>query len=147
MSRRTGPAGADGSDGAWWVANVCYTGGDAKDCKPNWGGGGWAQANAKTSFFQVAPYSGNWLSVKLRVGSTSGPTDYLFPGEWGSYWAHSSSFADCWCSPICACGYFDYNIATHRWDIDDASGDAFHWTYSFRWSCEGVLNCNVEPAQ
>jgi hypothetical protein len=132
-------------DGPWWSANVCFKGGDFRGCFPNWGGGGFAQASTKTSFFQVAPFSGNNLSVRFQYEGSTRFTDAVFPGQWGSWWWHSDSFASCWCSPICACGMFDYNTRLHRWDILNASGDGFHWTHAFKWSCGSTLSCDQSP--
>ncbi|HEY4188069.1 MAG TPA: hypothetical protein VGP07_23540 [Polyangia bacterium] len=134
-----------GADGPWWSANVCFKSGDFRGCFPNWSGGGFAQASAKTSFFQVAPFSGNNLSVRFQYDGSTRFTDALFPGQWGSWWWHSDSFASCWCSPICACGMFDYNRRVHRWDILNASGDGFHWTHAFKWSCGDTLSCDQSP--
>jgi hypothetical protein len=134
------------ADGAWWAANACFKSGDFRGCFPNWGGGGFASASAKTSFFQVAPFSGNAVSVRFQYEGSTSFTDPAFPGQWLGWWWHSDSFADCWCSPICACGSFDYNRRSHRWDIINASGDGFHWTHAFKWTCDGVLSCNNSPS-
>ena len=53
------------ADGQWWRDNVCYNAGDSRGCLPNWGNGGYATASTKTSFFQVAPFSGNAISVRI----------------------------------------------------------------------------------
>jgi hypothetical protein len=132
-----------GADGPWWAANVCYDTGDFRGCYPNWANGGYAYASAKTSFFQVAPYSGDLVSVRFQYEGSTRFTDPVFNGGWGSWWWHSDSFWDC-CG-ICACGTRDYNRRSHRWDILNASGDAFHWTFSFKWSCGNTLSCDQSP--
>jgi hypothetical protein len=131
------------ADGPWWASNVCYKTGDARGCMPNWANGGWAQASAKTSFFQVAGFSGSVLSVRFQYEGTTKFTDPVFPGDWKSWWWHSDSFWNC-CF-ICACGTQDYNRRLHRWDILNASGDGFHWTYSFKWSCGDTISCDATP--
>jgi len=132
-----------GSDGPWWAANACYKSGDFRGCYPNWGGGGYAYASAKTSFFQIAPYSGDTVYVRFQYEGSTRFTDPVFPGQWGGWWWHSDSFWDC-CF-ICACGVRDYNRRQHRWDILNASGDAFHWTFAFKWSCGSTGSCDQSP--
>lgn len=132
------------ADGPWWAANVCFKKGDFRGCNPNWGGGGYATANTKTSFFQVAPFSGDFLQVRFRYESSTKFTDAVFPGQWLSWWWHSS--LESWpCGFLIACGYQDYNIKNHRWDILQASNDGFHWTYSFKWSCGSTTSCDSWP--
>ena len=133
------------SDGPWWAVNVCYGTGDFRGCFPNWGGGGFAQASAKTSFFQIAPFSGNSLSVRFQYEGVTKFTDAVFPGQWAGWWWHSDAFWDCWCSPICACGTQDYNLRLHRWDILNATGDGFHWTHAFKSTCGDTLSCDATP--
>jgi len=132
------------ADGPWWAANACFTQGNLRGCHPNWGGGGYAYANTKTSFFEVAPYSGDFLQVRFRYESSTKFTDAVFPGQWLGWWWHSS--LESWpCGFLVACGYQDYNIKHHRWDILQASNDGFHWTYSFKWSCGNTLSCDSWP--
>lgn len=131
------------ADGRWWRDNVCFKGGDFRGCFPNWGGHGYAKANAKTSFFQVAPYSGNFVTVQFMYEGSPKFADAIFPGEHGSWWWHSDSYSDC--CIICACGTYDYNRRAHRWDILNGQGDGYHWTHAFRWTCDGDFACARSP--
>ena len=136
--------GLTAADGPWWAANACFSQGNFRGCNPNWGGGGFAQANTTTSFFQVAPFSGDFLQVRFRYESDTRFTDAVFPGQWLGWWWHSS--LESWpCGFLIACGYQDYNIRHHRWDILQASGDGFHWTYSFKWTCGNTASCDSWP--
>lgn len=126
-----------GAHGSYFRDTYCFTGGEFRGCYPNWGGGGYAQASAKTSFFTVAPYSGN-VSVRFQYDGSTRFTDPVFQGEVRSWWWHSASYDPAWppFSPR------DYYRRTHRWDILHASGDAFHWTFTFRWDCS-YSACNT----
>lgn len=154
LDRAVPPAAAEGArsvqqrltaaDGPWWAANACFTQGNFRGCNPNWGGGGYATANTKTSFFEIAPYSGDFLQVRFRYESSTKFTDAVFPGQWLGWWWHSS--LESWpCGFLIACGYQDYNIKNHRWDILQASNDGFHWTYSFKWTCGNTVSCDAWP--
>jgi hypothetical protein len=132
-----------GADGPWWAANACYKSGDFRGCYPNWGNGGYAYASAKTSFFQIAPYAGDTVYVRFQYEGSTAFTDPIFPGQWGGWWWHSDSYWDC-CG-ICACGTRAYNRRQHRWDILYASGDSFHWTFAFKWSCGNTVSCDQSP--
>lgn len=132
------------ADGPWFVENACFTGGDFRGCHPSWSNGGYAQANTKTSFFEVAPFAGNFLQVRFQYEGSTKFTDAVYPGEWRGWWYHSSK--ESWpCGFLIACGYEDYNRRLHRWDILQATGDSFHWTYSFKWTCGSTLSCNTWP--
>ena len=130
------------ADGPWFRDNVCFKGGDSRGCLPNWGGGGWAQFETKTSFFVVAPYSGYSVSVRFRYEGTTKFIDPVYKGQMLSWWWHSSSYFTCgwpW-----ACGTKDYRIRTHRWDIQNASGDGFHWSFAAKWNCT-YWSCDTWP--
>jgi len=134
------------ADGPWFTANICYTSGDFRGCNPNWANGGYAQANTKTSFFTVAPFSGNFVQVRMQYEDSTKFTDVAYPGQLLNWWYHSDT-VDWPCGFLIACGHDEYNNRKHRWDIINASGDGFHWTYSFKWNCGTTLSCNAWPAQ
>jgi len=134
------------ADGPWFTANICYTSGDFRGCNPNWANGGFAQASTKTSFFTVAPFSGNFVQVRMQYEDSTKFTDVAYPGQLLNWWYHSDT-VDWPCGFLVACGHEEYNRRKHRWDIINASGDGFHWTYSFKWSCGTTLSCDSWPAQ
>jgi hypothetical protein len=121
------------ADGPWFAANGCFKTGDFRGCLPNWWNGGFAQANTKTSFFTVAPFSGNLVFVRVQYQGVTQFTDPVFPGQWLSWWYHSASQSG------------QYLIRLHRWDILEAAGDGFHWSYSFKWNCNSINSCNTWP--
>ncbi|QDE84904.1 MULTISPECIES: hypothetical protein [Myxococcus] len=129
------------ADGPFWRDSVCYKGGDFVDCWSNVTGNGWAAANAKTSFTQLAPYRGTvglWVSYESSVKAAWN----VAAGEWFSFHQYSGTY---WtCPPLVACGSTDYYIRNHRWDVTDAVGDGYHFTYAFRWNCSGGL-CTFSP--
>jgi hypothetical protein len=148
---RTGDVGTaaqalTGADGPWFTANICYKSGDFRGCNPNWANGGYAYANTKTSFFTVAPYAGNYVQVRMQYEDSTKFTDVAYPGQLLNWWYHSDT-VDWPCGFLIACGHDEYNNRKHRWDIINASGDSFHWTYSFKWSCGTTLSCDSWPAQ
>ena len=124
------------ADGEWFRDHGCFVNFavDMRACLPNWGGGGWAEGYTKTSFLTVAPFSGEWLSVRLTYSSQPRFTEAVFNGEWLSWWYHSSTSGD------------DYNRRTHRWDVLNASDNGFHWSYAYKWSCTSQKNCNFWPS-
>lgn len=119
-------------DAAWWQANVCYTSGNANFCKPNWWNGGWAEYDCKTSAFQIAPFDGQ-VTVRFQYEGLTLVSDEALQGGWYG-WAWNSD-GDYTCPWPLACGTWDYNLRSHRWDILNASGDGFHWTARFNWTC------------
>lgn len=122
------------ADGPWWSANVCYgSEADSKWCLPNWGGGAWAQQNAKTSASAVAPFAGN-VVLRAQLGGSSVFTENVLQGNVREAWLNSSWDWDC---GIFACSDWDFDVQSHRWDVLDASGDQFHWAAGFNWSCYG----------
>jgi hypothetical protein len=129
------------ADGPWFRDNVCFLFGDAfadsVGCHPNWNDGGWAQASTKTSFLTVAPYSGNGLTVRLQYSGATKFQDAMFNGEWFSWWYHSSTYN--------TANGPQYNSRTHRWDILQATGDWFHWSYAFKWTCFSLAACDEWP--
>jgi hypothetical protein len=125
------------SDGPWYAENGCYHSGNVWQCMPNWGGGGYAQYNSKTSFVNVAPYSGDVVSVRFRIDGSTKFLDPVFPGQWRSWWWHSSR--------TYGPRGWDYKIQQHRWDILNASGDGFHWSFSFKWGCLNAYYCDLVP--
>lgn len=135
-----------GADGPFWQANVCFKSGDFRGCFPNWGGGGFAYATTKTSFFSVAPYAGDLIQVRMQYRDSTKFTDAVFPGQWFSWWYHSDT-VDWPCGFLVACGHDEYNSRKHRWDILQASGDSFHWTHAFKWNCSNTISCDQWPAQ
>jgi hypothetical protein len=121
-------------DGPWYAANGCYHGGDARGCLPNWSNGGYVDYYTKTSFFQMAPYRGT-VYVQFQYEGSTRFIDPVFEGGWSSWWWHSSSH---WtCCFFCACGTTDYDIKHHRWDVLEAGGKGYHWSWETRWSCSG----------
>ena len=121
------------SQGPYFQNNLCFTRGDFRGCYPNSGGNVFAQANAKTSFFTVAPYRGN-VSVRFRYEGVTQFTDAVFSGQVRSFWWHSSSYRQ---HPSWWIGFNPrrYHRRTHRWEVRNASGDGFHWTHAFKWDC------------
>jgi hypothetical protein len=120
-----------GAQGQYFRDTYCFDAGDLRGCYPNHWGARFAEASAKTSFFTVAPYSGN-VSVRFRYSGETQFIDAVFSGEVRNWWWHSASYR--------TNGYLpysprDYRRRTHRWDILDASGDQFHWAFNFRWNC------------
>jgi hypothetical protein len=134
-------------DGVFWRDSVCYKGGDIHGCLPNWSEFGWAEwTTAKTSFFQLALFAGSQMSIRMSV---TGPPNgggfivTLFNGEWGTWWAHSARFNDsCF---LCAGDDFQYHRQDHRWETIDFSGKQYHFTYAFKYSCNGIGPCNRSP--
>ncbi len=128
--------------GPYFRDNLCFTRGEFRGCYPNGGGNVYAQANAKTSFFTVAPYQGN-VSVRFRYEGTTQFTDAVFNGEVRSFWWHSSSYRR---HPSWWIGYNPrrYHRRTHRWEVRNASGDRFHWTHAFKWDCTHT-DCHGYP--
>jgi hypothetical protein len=131
------------NDGQWYASFGCAKSGDAKGCFPNWANGGWAQANTKTSFLNIAPYAGGTVQVRTQYEGTTVGNEPVFQGQWGFFSYHSAAYWDC-CF-ICACGTQNYRIRNHRYDILNATGKSFHWTYSFKWSCGDTLSCDQSP--
>jgi hypothetical protein len=124
----------------------CYKSGDSHACLPNWANGGWAEYNTKTSFFQVAPYSGGTVYVQFKYGGTTLSLVPVFQGQWWTSWAWSSKHTNNCCF-LCGCGSTeDYDIGDHRWDLVEASGKEFHWSYAARWNCNDDT-CNNTPVK
>ena len=126
-------------DGPWFAANGCYKSGDSRECWPNWGNGGTADYNTKTSFFQIAPYSPGVLYVRLQYQGNMVVIDPVFEGEWKSWWMHSSTTSDC-CG-ICACGSSHYDVRHHRYDVLAGEGKGFHMSYAAKWNCH-LFDCH-----
>jgi hypothetical protein len=117
----------------------CFNDGDSFDCLPDWGGGGFQQATAKTSFFRVQSTGGDAFQVQMHYSSVLKIADIVSPGDLLSWSYHSSTYTSFpWLVK-------EYNVRTHRWDIMNASGDSFAWTWAFRWTCGGIYNCNIWP--
>jgi hypothetical protein len=129
------------ADGPWFRQHACFVqepgGADFANCLPEWNNGGFAQASAKTSFMTVAPYAGNGVTVRMQYSSLTKIQDPVATGEWLAWWWHSSTYSSIQ-GP-------KYNVRTHRWDILNASGDWFHWSFAFKWSCRLVDDCNDWP--
>ena len=122
------------ADGPWFAEHICYQAWHPKDsraCLPNWGGGGWAQAKTTVSDFIVAPYTGDWLNVRMQYSSITKFTDVVYPCQFYGAWYHSASSGG------------EYLLRTHRWDVLQAAGDGFHLAYAFNWTCQGIYNCNL----
>jgi hypothetical protein len=133
-------------DASFWVNEICYTSANFFDCLPNWANGGFAQASAKTSFFDAANFDNNpttTIGIQLKISGSVKFFTVLNRGESGRFNGWSDSFATC--PPLIACGSFDYNRRTHRWDITSALNDSFHWTFAFKWTCGSVLSCDSWP--
>jgi hypothetical protein len=128
------------ADAAYWQNNVCYHNGNANYCKPNWWNGGYAEYNTKTSALQIAPFSGQ-VTVRLRVNGITRISDEALPGGWYGWNWNNGGYYDC--PPLIACGTYELYVNTHRWDILNASGNGFHWTARFNWTCHGVSCPNV----
>jgi hypothetical protein len=145
-------AGADGveqavspltaADGIWYRVhgNGCFS--DSVDfnvCRPNWANGGFASTVTKTSFFNIAPFAGNGVLVRMNY-SNEGHLFAIgvFNGEWRFFGARSSTYYDI------LQGGWDYVQRTHRYDILNATGDQFHWSAAFKWRCE-LHACDSEP--
>jgi len=127
-------------DGPWFQDNGCFKHGDARGCLPNWANGGYAQYNAKTSFLTIAPYSGDWVQVRWQYKGTTIFTDTVYVGQWNDYYGYSAG-ASC-----ATCGYYVRQVQKHRWDILQASGDGFHWSYSFKWASSCIdQECDAFP--
>jgi hypothetical protein len=128
-------------DGAYFRDHGCFVFGagygDSTGCFPNWSGGGYAQGTTKTSFFTVAPFSGDGVSVRMQYSGSTKFQDPVFVGDWLS-WSYHSSTHNTVNGP-------QYDIRTHRWDILQASVDGFHWSYAFKWNCSGTYACNEWP--
>ena len=137
----TASSALTGADGPWFEQNACFTTtpqtADFSDCLPNWNNGGFAQASTKTSFFTVAPYAGSGVTVRMQYSSVTKFQDPVQTGQWLSWWFHSSTYNTVQ-GP-------QYNVRTHRWDILNAVGDWFHWSYGFVWTCTSIFACDEWP--
>jgi hypothetical protein len=129
------------SDGQWYTANGCYHSGEAQGCLPDWWNGGWAEANTKTSFINVAALTGtvylqgSYQGVVVSVGP-------IFDGQWLYFWRQSGLTCVATGKPggfYHPCWWKDYAITDQRWDIIGSTGQEFDWSYEYRW------NCNYDP--
>jgi hypothetical protein len=132
------------ADGQFWRDWGCFVYGagyaDVAGCYPNWANGGYGQANTRTSFFVVAPFAGDAVSVRMQYQGSTKFQDPAFVGEWDGWWYHSSINTSRVTGP-------EYNIKTHRWDILQATGDQFHWSVAFKWNCSGTWACDQWPVR
>ena len=132
------------ADGQYWRDWGCFVHGagyaDVAGCYPNWANGGYGQANTRTSFFVVAPFAGDAVSVRTQYQGKTQFQDPAFVGEWDGWWYHSSINTSRVTGP-------EYNIKTHRWDILQATGDQFHWSVAFKWNCSGTWACDQWPVR
>ena len=142
------PAGArapelTANDGQYFSSHDCYWGGEFHMCLPNWYNGGWAEWQAKSSFLEIAPFSGGTVYVQMQKGGSYayGFLDPAFQGGVYSFYAYSS-WINYGCSWGVACGgNYDYETQDHRWDLVNASGKGFHWTFEARTNCTYIA-CN-----
>jgi hypothetical protein len=132
------------ADGQYWRDWGCFIHGngyaDLAGCYPNWANGGYYQANTRTSFFVIAPFAGDLVSIRMQYSGKTQFQDPAFVGEWDGWWYHSSINTSRVTGP-------EYNIKTHRWDILQASGDQFHWSVAFKWNCSGTRACDSWPVR
>jgi hypothetical protein len=129
------------SQGPQWRDQQCFKGGDRRECLPNWSGGRYQISNTRVTFVKIAPFSGDVLNVRFQMDGTTKWNNPAFPGEQWNWWAHSGTEKWSGCCWLCACGYWDYSIQNHRWDVLNATGDGFHWTYKSNWTCSPTFNC------
>ena len=132
-------AALTGAQYQYFRDNLCFTYGYSRGCYTNSAGGRWAQNEAKTSFFTVAPYDGH-VSVRFFYEGSQRFIEPVYQGEVRSYWWHSGTYRK-------GGGNFnprDYLTRTHRWEIIHASGDHLHWTYAFRKNCD-YRACDAFP--
>lgn len=129
----TSALGLTSADGPWFAANLCFNSGDFRGCYPNWRDGGYALATARTSFFRLAPYAGNMVQLRFQMDGTTYFIEAIFPGQSTHWWAHSDAL------------WGEYWPRNHRWDLLNASGDGFHWAFSFKSSCNSISSCDRVP--
>ena len=140
-SDRTGVTGKiaeplTAADGPWFADNYCFqfqAGTDLYGCHPNWWNGAWTQWKTRVSQIFVAPYSGDWVNVRMQYSSITKFTDVVFNGQFYGAWYHSASSGG------------EYLLRTHRWDVLQATNDGFHFSYGYSWSCVTVTLCNWWP--
>jgi len=128
-------------DGQFFRDNGCFKTGDANFCFPNWSGNSFAEANTRTSFLTIAPFDAPGpISVGLKYNGTQRYVDAVFQGEWNNYQ---------WFSGLSGCGIFacvrNLVFATHHWDIFNADGKGFHWSFAAKWNCN-VAQCETWPS-
>jgi hypothetical protein len=138
---RTAQALTEG-DGPWFRDNGCFETGDARACFPNSAGNSWADYNTRTSFLTIAPYRASGpISISLKYQGTQRYVDAVFEGQWNNYQ---------WFSGLGGCGFWacvrNLVIANHRWDILNADGKAYHWSFAAKWNCDAI-SCKEWPRQ
>jgi len=118
------------AQGEWFRDNRCPHWGTYPYCYPYWGDGGYYRARYFTSSnFVIAPFSGYVVSVKPLWNGKVQAVLPVFVGEDHHYWQRGKLYYDCpFLSPNCR---YKYYSGEHRWQIDDAIGDGFHWGGNF----------------
>jgi hypothetical protein len=122
------------ADGPWFAANFCFQFQPETNnygCHPNWANGAWTQAKTRASKVFVAPFSGDFVNVRMQYSSFTQFTDVVFNGQFYSRSVRSGSSGS------------DVLLRTHRWDVLNAANEGFHFSYGYSWTCQSVHNCNL----
>ncbi|NNB87604.1 hypothetical protein [Corallococcus exiguus] len=128
-------------DGVVFRDQYCFKAGDFFNCLPNITGDTWASANSKSSFTRLAPYRGS-MRMQVSYDNAVKGAWATFAGEEWSFRQLSGTYYPC---PVWqACGTQEYYLRTHRWDVLDAAGDGYHFSYAFRSSCSWI-GCDNPP--